>query len=269
MVKAFQRDPGHRPARAVRHADRGLPARRPAGRRRHRDARPLPVSRPSTDRQPRPVRDRGCLPTIGRSGTRTGATIPAMLDHEEKFLFKEEILHLANAVAEPGILDNVEDLLTDVITSPRFDSEVFTLERSLQVMLGAARRDDAGRPADRRAGGLRRGRRGPHPVRGPRAARRLAGPLRPGHRQRPELPQQPRRHPGPQLRDPGRPRRGAARPPGPADARPLQQRAAVLRGRRERLPRPRRRHHGAARPVPRAGRGRRRDAVAGCATRSP
>src|SRR5207249_12229752 len=57
-------------------------------------------------------------------------------DHEEKFLFKEEILHLTNAVAEPGTLDNVEDLLTDVITSPRFDSEVFTLERSLQVMLG-------------------------------------------------------------------------------------------------------------------------------------
>ena len=34
------------------------------------------------------------------------------------------------------MLDNVEDLLTDVITSPRFDSEVFTLERILQVMLG-------------------------------------------------------------------------------------------------------------------------------------
>ena len=60
-----------------------------------------------------------------------------MLDHEEKFLFKEETLHLANALAEPAVLDNVEDLLTDVITSPRFDSEVFTLERSLQVMLGA------------------------------------------------------------------------------------------------------------------------------------
>jgi hypothetical protein len=59
-----------------------------------------------------------------------------MLDHEEKFLFKEEILQLSNAVGEPGVLDNVEDLLTDVITSPRFDSEVFTLERSLQVMLG-------------------------------------------------------------------------------------------------------------------------------------
>jgi hypothetical protein len=59
-----------------------------------------------------------------------------MLDHEEKFLFKEEILGLANAVSEAGMLDNVEDLLTDVITSPRFDSEVFTLERSLQVMLG-------------------------------------------------------------------------------------------------------------------------------------
>jgi hypothetical protein len=60
-----------------------------------------------------------------------------MLDHEEKFLFKEEILHLASSVGDSSILDNVEDLLTDVITSPRFDSEVFTLERSLQVMLGA------------------------------------------------------------------------------------------------------------------------------------
>jgi hypothetical protein len=59
-----------------------------------------------------------------------------MLDHEEKFLFKEEILHLSTSLDEPGVLDNVEDLLTDVITSPRFDSEVFTLERSLQVMLG-------------------------------------------------------------------------------------------------------------------------------------
>ena len=35
-----------------------------------------------------------------------------------------------------GALDNVEDLLAEVITSPRFDSDVFTLERSLQVMLG-------------------------------------------------------------------------------------------------------------------------------------
>jgi len=60
-----------------------------------------------------------------------------MLDHEEQFLFKEEILHLATALVDQGMLDNVEDLLTDVITSPRFDSEVFTLERSLQVMLGA------------------------------------------------------------------------------------------------------------------------------------
>jgi len=59
------------------------------------------------------------------------------LDHEEQFLFKEEVLQLADALGEAGALDNVEDLLTDVITSPRFDSEVFTLERSLQVMLGA------------------------------------------------------------------------------------------------------------------------------------
>ena len=60
-----------------------------------------------------------------------------MLDHEERFLFREEILNLANALAEGGALDNVEDLLADVTTSPRFDSDVFTLERSLQVMLGS------------------------------------------------------------------------------------------------------------------------------------
>jgi hypothetical protein len=71
------------------------------------------------------------------AGRTTPCYHPGMLDHEEKFLFKEEILHLATALADPGSLDNVEDLLTDVITSPRFDSEVFTLERSLQVMLGA------------------------------------------------------------------------------------------------------------------------------------
>jgi hypothetical protein len=59
------------------------------------------------------------------------------LDHEEQFLFKQEVQQLAEALGEAGVLDNVEDLLTDVITSPRFDSEVFTLERSLQVMLGA------------------------------------------------------------------------------------------------------------------------------------
>jgi hypothetical protein len=67
---------------------------------------------------------------------RAPVTIRRVLDHEEKFLFKEEILALSNSLGEPGQLDNVEDLLTDVITSPRFDSEVFTLERSLQVMLG-------------------------------------------------------------------------------------------------------------------------------------
>jgi hypothetical protein len=64
------------------------------------------------------------------------ATDKPMLDHEERFLFREEILNLANALAEAGALDNVEDLLAEVITSPRFDSDVFTLERSLQVMLG-------------------------------------------------------------------------------------------------------------------------------------
>ena len=37
-----------------------------------------------------------------------------MLDHEERFLFREEILNLANALGEAGALDNVEDLLADV-----------------------------------------------------------------------------------------------------------------------------------------------------------
>ncbi|HEX3220814.1 MAG TPA: hypothetical protein VHU77_12535, partial [Candidatus Limnocylindria bacterium] len=60
-----------------------------------------------------------------------------MLDHEERFLFREEILNLSTALNEPGALDNVEDLLAEVTTSPRFDSDVFTLERSLQVMLGS------------------------------------------------------------------------------------------------------------------------------------
>ena len=43
-----------------------------------------------------------------------------MLDHEERFLFREEILNLATALGEAGALDNVEDLLADVTTSPRF-----------------------------------------------------------------------------------------------------------------------------------------------------
>ena len=53
-----------------------------------------------------------------------------MLDHEEKFLFKEEILHLSKAVAEPGVLDNVEDLLTDVITSPPGSATAFEIGRA-------------------------------------------------------------------------------------------------------------------------------------------
>ena len=60
-----------------------------------------------------------------------------MLDHEERFLFREELLNMSTALADPGALDNVEDLLGEVTTSPRFDSDVFTLERSLQVMLGS------------------------------------------------------------------------------------------------------------------------------------
>lgn len=60
----------------------------------------------------------------------------AMLDHEERFLFREEILALAGALNEPAILDNVEDLLVDLITSSHFNAEVVTLERSLQAMLG-------------------------------------------------------------------------------------------------------------------------------------
>ena len=47
------------------------------------------------------------------------STNEPVLDHEEQFLFKEEILHMATALADGGMLDNVEDLLTDVITSAR------------------------------------------------------------------------------------------------------------------------------------------------------
>ena len=60
----------------------------------------------------------------------------AGLDHEERFLFREEILALAAALTEGSALDNVEDLLVDLITSSHFDAEVLTLERSLQAMLG-------------------------------------------------------------------------------------------------------------------------------------
>jgi len=60
----------------------------------------------------------------------------AGLDHEERFLFREEILALAAALTEGSAHDNVEDLLVDLITSSHFDAEVVTLERSLQAMLG-------------------------------------------------------------------------------------------------------------------------------------
>ena len=60
----------------------------------------------------------------------------AGLDHEERFLFREEILALAAALTEGSALDNVEDLLVDLITSSHLDAEVVTLERSLQAMLG-------------------------------------------------------------------------------------------------------------------------------------
>ena len=60
----------------------------------------------------------------------------AGLDHEERFLFREEILALAAALTEGSALDNVGDLLVDLITSSHFDAEVVTLERSLQAMLG-------------------------------------------------------------------------------------------------------------------------------------
>jgi len=157
-----------------------------------------------------------------------------MLDHEEKFLFKEETLHLANALAEPGVLDNVEDLLTDVITSPRSTPR----SHPGAVTSGDARRPcggDAGRPADGDAGGLRRDGRSEDPARSAGAPGRLARAIWPGHRQCPQLPEQPRRDPGSQLLDAGRPRGRAASAAGPADAGSLQQRAAVFPGRRERL----------------------------------
>ena len=58
------------------------------------------------------------------------------LDHEERFLFREEMSSLAAALGDGAVLDNVEDLLLDLITSSHFNAEVVTLERSLQAMLG-------------------------------------------------------------------------------------------------------------------------------------
>ena len=58
------------------------------------------------------------------------------LDHEERFLFREEMASLAAALGDGAVLDNVEDLLVDLITSSHFNAEVVTLERSLQAMLG-------------------------------------------------------------------------------------------------------------------------------------
>jgi hypothetical protein len=78
----------------------------------------------------------GAARAPGRIGLSHARRTP-MLDHEERFLFREEIHNLANALNDAGQLDNVEDLLAEVTTSPRFDADVFTLERSLQVMLGA------------------------------------------------------------------------------------------------------------------------------------
>ena len=55
MVKAFQRDAGHRPPRADQHANRRLRAGGPAGRRRDLAARPLPVGlRPTSRGAPSP-----------------------------------------------------------------------------------------------------------------------------------------------------------------------------------------------------------------------
>ena len=61
------------------------------------------------------------------------------LDHEERFLFREEMASLAAALGDGAVLDNVEDLLVDLITSSHFNAEVVTLERSLQAMLGQRR----------------------------------------------------------------------------------------------------------------------------------
>ena len=171
-----------------------------------------------------------------------------MLDHEEKFLFKEEIGQLGTAMADTAVLDNVEDLLTDVITSPRFDSEVFTLERSLQVMLGA------------RAGSTFVGLLTVTPevfdevaeVRiAPEVHERLVA-----WRARFGLAidnalnflNNPDGIQGHIVRDPDRPYRGPARPPGAPHAGPLQQRAPVLRRRRERVPGPGQRRARAAGP---------------------
>ena len=132
MIKAFRDTLMMSPQGRGQHAHGGLPPGRPAGRRRDRHARPLPVS-PGLPR---------CAGSPGRSprwsnGRRCGVPSRPCSITKRSSCSRRRSSTWPTSVGESGILDNVEDLLTDVITSPRFDSEVFTLERSLQVMLGA------------------------------------------------------------------------------------------------------------------------------------
>ena len=249
MDRAFEDVHAMSRASRGRHAHRRLHGGRgPRGRGDHA-ARPLPLAHPRTDA------GAGCGADASVQPARRRAP---MLDHEERFLFREEIHNLANALADAGQLDNVEDLLAEVTTSPRFDADVFTLERSLQVMLGG------------RAGstlvGLLTVDRGVFEELGDMGLPsevherlvELARALRPRHRQRAQLPQQPRRHPGPQLRHAALAHRGGPDAPGSPHAGPLQQRAAVLHRRCGRPVQRRRRHARAARRASRARHDRRR-----------
>src|SRR5450756_2265194 len=66
-----------------------------------------------------------------------------MLDHEEKFLFKEEILALASSMAEPGTLDNALNFLNnpDGIQGHNFATQIAHVEerRVLQGRLTLVR----------------------------------------------------------------------------------------------------------------------------------
>ena len=64
MVKAFQETLDHRPPRADLHADRRVPARRPARRRRDLDARPLPVGLGRTALRPIATKPRPLAPGL-------------------------------------------------------------------------------------------------------------------------------------------------------------------------------------------------------------
>ncbi len=100
------------------------------------------------------------------------------LDHEEQFLFKEEVQQLSEALGETSALDNVEDLLDRRHHQPALRLRGLHARALAAGDAGCPRRHHAGGAADGLARGLRPGRRGTGGAGDPRAPACVAGALR-------------------------------------------------------------------------------------------